>query len=168
LFVDYAEMDLRDLKEVLTNHPTLNVVMQNMSWSFQTKIVPYLKKFPNFHIELSNMQANRAVETLVEVVGAKQILFGSGLPKMSVGAARAFIDYAMISDEDKQLIAGGNAAMRTSAREFREEIIKVRGSIAAFLEKNNRPGAEKALERAYKEAWKKQHEKTSSSGGPHS
>ena len=72
------------------------------------------------------------------------------------------------SDQPEQLIAGGNAAMRTSAREFREEIIKVRGSIAAFLEKNNRPGAEKALERAYKEAWKKQHEKTSSSGGPHS
>ena len=61
------------------------------------------------------------------------------------------------SDRPEQLIAGGNAALRTSAREFREEIIKVRGSIAAFLEKNNRPGTEKALEHAYKEAWKKQH-----------
>ena len=69
-----------------------------------------LRKYPNLHIELSNMQANRAVETLVEVDGAKQILFGTGLPKMSAGAARAFIDYAMISDEDKQNIAGGNLA----------------------------------------------------------
>jgi len=110
LFVDYSEIDIRDLKDVLANHPDLNVVLQNMSWSFQTKIVPYLKKYPNLHIELSNMQANRAVEMLVEVVGAKQILFGTGLPKMSAGAARAFIDYAMISDEDKQRIAGGNLA----------------------------------------------------------
>ena len=60
------------------------------------------------------------------------------------------------SDQPEQLIAAGNAAMRTSAREFREEVIRVRGSIAAFLEKNNRPGGEKSLERAYKEAWKKQ------------
>ncbi|MBQ6398636.1 MAG: TetM/TetW/TetO/TetS family tetracycline resistance ribosomal protection protein [Clostridia bacterium] len=60
------------------------------------------------------------------------------------------------SDQPEQLIAAGNAALRTSAREFREEVIRVRGSIAAFLEKNNRPGGEKSLERAYKEAWKKQ------------
>ena len=59
------------------------------------------------------------------------------------------------SDRPEQLIASGNAAMRTSAREFHEEVNRVRGGIAAFLQKNNRPGAEKALERAYKEAWLK-------------
>ena len=59
------------------------------------------------------------------------------------------------SDRPEQLIALGNAAGRTSAREFREEVIRVQGSIAAFLAKNNRRAGEKALERAYKEAWKK-------------
>ncbi len=61
------------------------------------------------------------------------------------------------SDRPEQLIALGNAAVRTSAREFRQEVTAAQGSIAAFLEKNNRPGTEKALERAYKEAWKKEH-----------
>ena len=69
------------------------------------------------------------------------------------------------SDQPEQLIAGGNAALRTSAREFRQEVVRVRGSIAAFLEKNNRPGSEKALERAYKEAWKKQHAPDQDTGG---
>ena len=59
------------------------------------------------------------------------------------------------SDQPEQLIATGNNALRTSSREFRREVIRVQGSIAAFLERNNRPGTEKALERAWKEAWKK-------------
>jgi predicted RNA-binding protein with PIN domain len=59
------------------------------------------------------------------------------------------------SDRPEQLIAAGNAAMRTSAREFRQEVIRVKGSIAAYLEQHYRPGTDRALERAYKEAWKK-------------
>ncbi len=59
------------------------------------------------------------------------------------------------SDRPEQLIALGNEALRTSAREFRREVIGVQGSIADFIAKNNRPGTERSLERLYKEAWKK-------------
>ena len=58
------------------------------------------------------------------------------------------------SDGPEQLIALGNAALRTSAREFRREVAAAQGSIAAFLEKNNRLKPDNAVERAYKEAWK--------------
>ena len=61
------------------------------------------------------------------------------------------------SDRPEQLIALGNAAMRTSAREFRQEVIQVQGSIADYIARHNRPGSEKALERAFKDAWKAQH-----------
>ena len=59
------------------------------------------------------------------------------------------------SDRPEQLIALGNEALRTSAREFRREVIQVQGSIAEYLEKNYRPGTERSLERLYKDAWKK-------------
>ena len=59
------------------------------------------------------------------------------------------------SDRPEQLIALGNEAMRTSAREFRREVISVQGSIADFIARNNRPGSERSLERLYKDAWKK-------------
>ena len=58
------------------------------------------------------------------------------------------------SDRPEQLIASGNAAMRTSAREFHEEVNRVRDGIAAFLERNNRARPERVVEKAYKEAWK--------------
>lgn len=110
LFVDYGEVDLRDLKDVLSLHPTLNIVIQNMSWAVLHRIMPYLRKYKNLHLELSNTQANRLPEIAVKLGIVDQILFGSGLPKMSPGAARAFIDYALISEEDKQKMAGGNLA----------------------------------------------------------
>ncbi len=59
------------------------------------------------------------------------------------------------SDRPEQLIALGNEALRTSAREFRREVIAVQGNIAEYLAKNYRPGSERSLERLYKDAWKK-------------
>ena len=59
------------------------------------------------------------------------------------------------SDRPEQLIALGNEALRTSAREFRREVAGVEGSIAEYLAKNYRPGTERSLERLYKDAWKK-------------
>ena len=64
------------------------------------------------------------------------------------------------SDGPEQAIVLGNQALRVSAREFEREVEGVQGSIAAFLEKNNRVHATPALETAYKQAWrqKKQEE----------
>jgi predicted RNA-binding protein with PIN domain len=59
------------------------------------------------------------------------------------------------SDRPEQLIASGNAAMRTSAREFHDEVNRVRDGIAAFLERNNKARPGNTLEQAYKAAWKK-------------
>ena len=63
------------------------------------------------------------------------------------------------SDRPEQLIALGNEAMRTSAREFRREVTAAQGSIAAFLEKMNRRAPDNAIERAYKEAWRQKKDK---------
>ena len=59
------------------------------------------------------------------------------------------------SDRPEQLIASGNAALRTSAREFHSEVNRVRDGIAAFLVRNNLSRPARTLEAAYKEAWKK-------------
>ncbi len=65
------------------------------------------------------------------------------------------------SDRPEQLIASGNAALRTSAREFHGEVNRVRDGIAAFLARNAAARPARTLEQAYKEAWKKSRELTS-------
>ena len=64
------------------------------------------------------------------------------------------------SDRPEQLIALGNEALRTSAREFRREVAGVQGDIAEYLAKNYRSGTERSLERLYKDAWIKTHRET--------
>ena len=63
------------------------------------------------------------------------------------------------SDRPEQLIASGNAALRTSAREFHAEVNRVRDGIAAFLARNHAGRPSRTLEAAYKEAWKKEAQK---------
>ena len=63
------------------------------------------------------------------------------------------------SDRPEQLIASGNAALRTSAREFHAEVNRVRDGIAAFLARNHAGRPARTLEAAYKEAWKKEAQK---------
>ena len=67
------------------------------------------------------------------------------------GAARIRV---ATSDGPEQTIVLGNRALRVSAREFEREVEGVQGSIALFLEKNNRLHDTPALEAAYKAAWK--------------
>ena len=62
------------------------------------------------------------------------------------------------SDAPEQMIALGNKALRTSAKEFRQELIRAQGSIEAFLARLNKPGGEKVVEKAFKEAWRKKQE----------
>ena len=110
LIVDGAEMNWYELEEVLSGHPALNVIYVGASWAFAINLIAYMKKYPNLYTDLSSMQANYLIEALVKEFGAERIVFGTGLPMKSPGAARAFIDYAMISDEEKRLIAGENLA----------------------------------------------------------
>ncbi len=110
LLVDSGEIAWTELGSILENHPKLNVLLLGSNWAYSHNVFAYFRKYGNLHIDLSCMQSNYAIEKLVRDYGADRIVFGSGLPKMSPGAARAFIDYAEISYEDKQKIAGGNLA----------------------------------------------------------
>lgn len=110
LFVDADEISLSDLGGICDAHPNLNVILLSADWSDAHNVFSYMKKYKNLNLDLSRFQVHYGIELLVDKFGADRILFGSRLPKMSAGAARAFIDYADISDNDKRKIAGGNLA----------------------------------------------------------
>ena len=58
------------------------------------------------------------------------------------------------SDGPEQAIVLGNRALRVSAREFLREVVGAQGTIADFLEKNNRFHGTPGMETAYKQAWR--------------
>lgn len=108
LLVNAAEVTLPMLEGILQRHSDLTVLLQGQSWSMERKLFPLMDECTNLCIEFSNLQSNRIVEMAYERFGADRLLFGSGMPMKSPGAARAFIDYARIPDDAKRKIAGGN------------------------------------------------------------
>lgn len=108
LLIDASEIEMNYLSDILANHPDLTVVLQGMSWSRERLLFPVMDDFKNLCIDFSALQNNEMVEIAYERYGAERLIYGSGMPFKSPGAAKAFIDYARIPDEAKRLIAGGN------------------------------------------------------------
>lgn len=93
------------LLEMLTGTP---VVMVNHAWGQWRQVMAMMRTHDHLHLEFSQFQANRVVETCIDNFGAHRCLFGTCLPDKAPGAARGFIDYGLFDDATADLIAGGN------------------------------------------------------------
>jgi len=116
IFVDYREIDLRDLPEILGNHPKLNVILLGLSWGNEKFLFPLMDEFANLHTDLSALQTNRIIEIIHKRYGLERVLFGSNLPRQSPGAARAFGDYCDLPQAEIQKFAGGNLSRLTGVK----------------------------------------------------
>ena len=68
------------------------------------------KPYPNLYFDVSGFDPERGVvERAVEYLGAERILWGSDAPGRNYAAQLAKVQYADISERDKELILGGNA-----------------------------------------------------------
>ena len=110
IFEPSNQILLADLDAVLTRFPNLNVLLQASRWESTRYLHWLMTKHKKLHVELSNHQGNRAMEVFAEWFGADRILFGAGALDKSPGAAKAFIDYCTLNDEEKQKIAALNLA----------------------------------------------------------
>jgi len=104
----YNQITWEEVEWLAQSYPNLPVILHAVRWEATRILLPLLQRFPNLHVEFSSYQANRILEFLVEKVGANQLLFGTEMMQKSPGAAKAFIDYADISEDDRRKIAGGN------------------------------------------------------------
>lgn len=101
---------LAELDDMLRSFPRLKVLLQNSRWDASRYLHTLMQKHPNLFLEFSNHQGNRALEVFTGWFGAERLLFGTGALDKSPGAAKAFVDYCTLPEEQKQLIAGGNLA----------------------------------------------------------
>ncbi len=106
----FNQASLEELDRVCSAHPKLRIVLQGSRWDGMREVFFLMKKHKNIILEFSSQQANHGIEFFLDNFGVKRLLFGTQFPYMSIGAARAFIDYSPIKDAEKRLIAGGNLA----------------------------------------------------------
>jgi hypothetical protein len=115
LFVDFGikswgdeVIDWDGIYEICTAYENLPVVLTSVNIGTDRRLIPMMKRLPNLYIETSYYTVHRGIEFLVTTVGAERVLFGTGLPLRAPGPALTALGYAMITDEEKRLIAGDN------------------------------------------------------------
>lgn len=101
-------MDYREVDRFLTRYPGLPLLLTQTVWSQQRFLLPLLQKHRHLHVTFDRLQINYGIEHLASIGCEDQMLFGSFAPAMSMGAHRAFIDYADVPEKIRAKVASGN------------------------------------------------------------
>ncbi|MEX0324895.1 MAG: amidohydrolase family protein [Puniceicoccaceae bacterium] len=105
-----VEISWNELRWVAETYPRLNILLHGVRWEATRELTPLAQHCRNIHFEFSSYQANRMLEYWCEKIGHEQLLFGTDAMQKSLGAARAYVDYSELTEEQRNAIAGGNLA----------------------------------------------------------
>lgn len=108
VFLDLDESDWPEIAALLARHPTLPLVLTNVTYRVDRYLYPLWERHDNLYVEISGYQGLRAIEAAVLRFGPERLLFGTHMPRFTPGAALAAVTYAEISANARTLIAGGN------------------------------------------------------------
>lgn len=102
---DFSWSELHDL---LSAHPNLLVILRDVGYRSDRILYRLLDRFRNLYVETGRYLVFRAIEDIVRRFGAERLIFGSGAPRLSPGAATTPVLLSDISVEEKRMIAGDN------------------------------------------------------------
>lgn len=113
LIIDFAlfrrdQPPFRDIFNICTEHPNLPIVLIGIQARNNRSLYPLMEKFKNLHIQTAGFYVHRGIEHFVNYFGSERLIFGSGFPVQGMGGATFHVERALISEEDKERIAGRN------------------------------------------------------------
>ena len=108
LLVSLQEADLKELAEVKRDHPGLRLVITNTTQWMNRQYIRFLLSFPETYIDTSNIIEYYGLESIVEIIGAERILFGTYMPEKEHYDKIFQMLHNDLSPEQTGLIARGN------------------------------------------------------------
>jgi len=118
LMLDLKELDITgnkyfaidDLRMLLSRHKRLTLILQTSlkQCMFNRFYFPLLEEFENLYLEISGMLLMDQVEHYVEKFGAGRLIFGSNYPETDFSINTARMEFAEISQQDKENICFNN------------------------------------------------------------
>jgi len=108
LMIGFDQLTLNELFELCSSYQELKVILTGVNYRVDRNFYALLRKLPNLYIETSGYKVHNGIEEFCEQFGAQRLIFGSGMPLYSGGAAVSMINYARISEKEKCMIAYEN------------------------------------------------------------
>ncbi|MFQ5752581.1 MAG: amidohydrolase family protein, partial [bacterium] len=103
-----VQIDWEEIAWICESFPNLPLLLHGVRWEATRRLLPLAERFKNLYFEFSSYQGNRMLEFWCQRIGHERLLFGSQALEKSIGAARAYVDYADLNGEQHRAIAGGN------------------------------------------------------------
>ena len=107
---DDQQATFAEVARLCERHPGLPVLLQKARWEDTRDVAALVDRHPSTYVEFSSFQIHYGLETFADLIGADRLLLGTEWPFKSPGAARSFVDYCELGDDDKAKVAGGNLA----------------------------------------------------------
>lgn len=97
-----------EIHDFCSLHPELKLILTNINYRAARNLYALLKKFDNLYIETSGLKMHCGIEDFCTAFGAKRLVYGSAMPVMSGSASVSMLNYARISQKEKEMIAFEN------------------------------------------------------------
>lgn len=96
-------------ERVLADFPRLHlIVVAHGSWGEDRLFRPLMERFENFAVDTSRYELDGGIEDVCRTYGPRRLIFGTNFPETPMGGPILTLLHADITDEDRELIAGGN------------------------------------------------------------
>ncbi len=89
--------------------PELNIILQGTSWALNRYCFKVLERHANLYFDISTNQANDIIELSKKYFEIQRVLYSCDWPHKSMGALKSLIEYADISEAEKDMVASKNA-----------------------------------------------------------
>jgi len=108
MFFRRDDPDWRLIYDLCQRYPTLPIIITGWAGLASRSFYALCKVCSNLYLDTSRYALFQGIEAFCQQVGARQLIYGSGLPFVAPGVAMTTITHADISEEEKALIAAGN------------------------------------------------------------
>ena len=108
VIISQSEIPMDSLYEILKENAKMKVIYTDIGYANDRTLMTLLKEFNNLYVETSGYQTLDGIEYISQNFGAERLLFGTGMPMKSPGAAVSRILFSKISDSEKEKIAYRN------------------------------------------------------------
>jgi len=83
LCLPYYQIDSKEIYETLVKFKKLKVVISEVHYSYFSTFIKIVEILPNIYVDISKFYMMDGINFLINKIGYKKILFGSGLPEYS-------------------------------------------------------------------------------------
>jgi Amidohydrolase len=105
----FVRASLDKIAQLLRSFPNLVIITGSQGANPLDRFAwPLVERYPNLIFETSAYLVDSGIEEFCKRYSAARLVFGSGYPDHSSGAAMLQLAHAEISDDERRQIAGGN------------------------------------------------------------